>query len=194
MQVLDVGHWRFEGLVCHMSHAVTIRVQSHDISFLPRPLRFCHNSFIMSSLQNQDEYQYLNLIKRVLDTGDTRPDRTGTGTISIFAPPSLQFSVADSTRPLPLFLKNFFGLYMDVQTWKFYRKSWDGNGSKLSKAFLEAQGFGASARGWSRPCICFQWRHFGADYVDCETNYTGQGVDQLRECIKKIKETPQIAV
>ena len=41
--------------------------------------------------QDHDEYQYLDLIRRVLDTGDTRPDRTGTGTIAIFAPPSTFF-------------------------------------------------------------------------------------------------------
>ena len=30
----------------------------------------------------------------------------------------------------------------------------------------------------------------GADYVDADTDYSGQGVDQLREVIRKIKEDP----
>src|SRR5882757_2936172 len=46
------------------------------------------------STKHHDELQYLNLIKNVLDTGESRPDRTGTGTISVFAPPSLRFSLA----------------------------------------------------------------------------------------------------
>lgn len=40
------------------------------------------------------------------------------------------------------------------------------------------------------PVYGFQWRHFGAKYVDMHTDYAGQGVDQLAECIRKIKEDP----
>lgn len=36
----------------------------------------------------------------------------------------------------------------------------------------------------------FQWRHFGAKYVDMHTNYEGQGVDQLACVIDKIKNNP----
>ena len=153
----------------------------------------------MGSLQDQDEYQYLNLIKRVLDTGDTRPDRTGTGTISIFAPPSLRFSLADSTLPLLTTKRTFLRGILEELLWFVHGctdstmlskkgvKIWDGNGSK---AFLEGRGLGHRREGDLGPVYGFQWRHFGADYVDCETDYTGQGVDQLRECIKKIKENP----
>lgn len=37
------------------------------------------------------------------------------------------------------------------------------------------------------PVYGFQWRHFGAEYTDMHADYTGKGVDQLAECIKKIK-------
>ena len=40
------------------------------------------------------------------------------------------------------------------------------------------------------PVYGFQWRHFGAPYHDMHTNYSGQGVDQLAECIYKIKTNP----
>ena len=36
----------------------------------------------------------------------------------------------------------------------------------------------------------FQWRHFGAEYVDMHTDYSGQGVDQLAEVIHTIKTNP----
>ena len=36
----------------------------------------------------------------------------------------------------------------------------------------------------------FQWRHFGAKYVNMHTNYDGQGVDQLACVIDKIKNNP----
>lgn len=40
------------------------------------------------------------------------------------------------------------------------------------------------------PVYGFQWRHSGADYADCKTDYTGQGIDQLANCIKLIRERP----
>lgn len=39
-------------------------------------------------------------------------------------------------------------------------------------------------------CTGHQWRHFGAKYVDCHTDYTGQGVDQLAQVIHTIKTNP----
>jgi thymidylate synthase len=41
------------------------------------------------------------------------------------------------------------------------------------------------------PVYGFQWRHFGATYVDMRADYAGQGVDQLRECIDKIVNSPE---
>lgn len=36
----------------------------------------------------------------------------------------------------------------------------------------------------------FQWRHFGAKYVDCETDYSGKRFDQLMYCIHNMKNDP----
>ena len=40
------------------------------------------------------------------------------------------------------------------------------------------------------PVYGFQWRHFGAEYVDAKTDYAGKGVDQLAEVIDKLKNKP----
>lgn len=50
--------------------------------------------------KNKEEEQYLDLCKRIIDEGEFRPDRTGTGTLSLFAPPQLRFSLRDDTFPL----------------------------------------------------------------------------------------------
>jgi len=146
-----------------------------------------------------DEYQYLRLIRRVLDSGDVRPDRTGTGTISIFAPPNLRFSLRDSTLPLLTTKRTFLRGIVEELLWFVHGltdskilsekgvKIWDGNGSK---AFLEGRGLGHRREGDLGPVYGFQWRHFGAEYHDCDSDYSGQGVDQLGECIRKIKENP----
>lgn len=151
------------------------------------------------SSRPHDELQYLNLISNVLNTGESRPDRTGTGTISLFAPPSLRFSLADSTLPLLTTKKTFLRGIIEELLWfvkgetdstllsKKGVKIWDGNGSK---EFLEKRGLGHRRAGDLGPVYGFQWRHFGADYVDVDTDYSGKGVDQLREVIRKIKEDP----
>ena len=40
------------------------------------------------------------------------------------------------------------------------------------------------------PVYGFQWRHFGAEYVDMHTDYSGEGVDQLAQVIHTIKTNP----
>ncbi|KAL1671066.1 thymidylate synthase [Schizophyllum commune] len=146
-----------------------------------------------------DEHQYLELIQRVMETGEVRADRTGTGTIALFAPPNLRFSLADSTLPLITTKRTFLRGIVEELFWFIHgctdstvlsRKKvtiWDGNGSK---EFLEGRGLGHRREGDLGPVYGFQWRHFGAEYKDADADYTGQGVDQLRECIHKIKHNP----
>merc|ERR1712083_1158792 len=66
-------------------------------------------------------------------------------------------------------------------------KIWDGNGSR---EFLDKRGLSHREEMDLGPVYGFQWRHFGTKYVDMHTDYTGKGVDQLAECIRKIKEDP----
>ncbi|KIJ12894.1 hypothetical protein PAXINDRAFT_82086 [Paxillus involutus ATCC 200175] len=145
------------------------------------------------------EYQYLDLVKRVIDEGEARGDRTGTGTYSIFAPPSLRFSLQNATLPLITTKRTYLKGIVEELLWFIKGKTdakllsdrgvkiWDGNGSK---EFLEKRGLGHRREGDLGPVYGFQWRHFGADYVDCDADYTGRGVDQLQECIDKIRNNP----
>lgn len=66
-------------------------------------------------------------------------------------------------------------------------KIWDGNGSR---EYLDSVGLGHREEGDLGPVYGFQWRHFGAEYVDAKTDYTGQGVDQLADIIDKLKNKP----
>jgi thymidylate synthase len=146
-----------------------------------------------------EEYQYLNLIKHILADGEFRPDRTGTGTLSLFAPPQLRFSLRDNSFPLLTTKRVFFRAVVEELLW-FVRadtnalhlsergvKIWDGNGSR---EYLDSIGLHERKVGDLGPVYGFQWRHFGAEYVDCETDYTGQGVDQLAEVVYKLKNNP----
>lgn len=65
---------------------------------------------------------------------------------------------------------------------------WDGNGSR---EFLDNLGLSEREVGDLGPVYGFQWRHFGAKYVNMHTDYTGQGYDQLADCIYKIINNPE---
>jgi len=85
----------------------------------------------------------------------------------------LLWFVAGSTTSLPLSTQ---GIHI-----------WDGNGSR---AYLDSVGLSHRAEGDLGPVYGFQWRHFGAEYVDAQTDYTGQGVDQLAEVVRKLRHSP----
>lgn len=158
-----------------------------------------------------EEHQYLNLIGDILSRGEHRPDRTGTGTLSIFAPPPLRFTLSKTnpadpsthTNILPLLTtKRVFTRAVIAELLWFIKGStnakelsdqgvhiWDGNGSR---SFLDSLGPPQSLReeGDLGPVYGFQWRHFGAEYTDCHADYTGKGVDQIKEIIHKLKHKP----
>merc|ERR1711959_628536 len=142
-------------------------------------------------------YQYLNLIKDIIGTGVDMGDRTGTGTRSVFGR-MMRFDLRKSF-PLLTTKRVFWRGVVEELLW-FVKgdtnaknpsdkgvKIWDANGSR---DFLDKRGLSHREEMDLGPVYGFQWRHFGAKYVDMHTDYTGQGVDQLAECIKKIKEDP----
>ncbi|KAJ4419749.1 Thymidylate synthase [Gnomoniopsis sp. IMI 355080] len=155
-----------------------------------------------ASAKRHEEYQYLDLVREILEDGEHRPDRTGTGTYSIFAPRPLKFSLNNNGVPVyPLLTtKRVFHKAVLAELLWFVSgatsslplseqgvKIWDGNGSR---EFLDSVGLPHREVGDLGPVYGFQWRHFGAEYVDAKTDYTGQGVDQLAEVIHKLKTNP----
>lgn len=148
-------------------------------------------------------------MRQILDHGALRPDRTGTGTLSLFAPAALRFSLsrpgatpaAPPTLVLPLLTtKRVFTRGITQELLWFVAGStnskllsdkgvhiWDGNGSR---DFLDKVGLAHRAEGDLGPVYGFQWRHFGAEYKTCHDDYAGQGVDQLAEVIRKIQHNP----
>nr|VZH89133.1 unnamed protein product [Spirometra erinaceieuropaei] len=158
---------------------------------VPGPLLYPHDTIY-------GEAGYLNLVRRVLKEGVLREDRTGTGTWSIFGP-QMRFDLRSGDFPLLTTKQTFFRGILEELLW-FIRGStdskelaekkvffWDANGSR---AFLDQLGFVDREEGDLGPVYGFQWRHAGAEYIDCKHDYAGQGVDQLADVIKRIKERP----
>jgi dihydrofolate reductase/thymidylate synthase len=189
--------------------------------------------------ENKEEMQYLHLIKDIIDTGAVKGDRTGTGTISKFGL-SMRFSLRDGRFPLLTTKQVFWRGVAEELLWFISGKTdaqilqdknihiWDGNASRsvvtrflfallsffdarfICSEYLDSIGLRERETGDLGPVYGFQWRHFGAKYVDMHTgllfqlhfqinrldyaigcaDYSGQGVDQLANVIHTIKTNP----
>lgn len=149
-------------------------------------------------MSNQAEQQYLDLVDHVIKHGNKRSDRTGVGTLSILGA-QMRFDLSKNQFPLLTTKKVFFRGIAEELLWMIRGSTnalelsekkvhiWDGNSSR---AFLDKNGFKDRSVGDLGPVYGFQWRHFGAEYKDCKTDYTGKGVDQLKEVIHQLKTKP----
>ena len=65
---------------------------------------------------------------------------------------------------------------------------WDGNSSR---EFLDSRGLTHYEEGDLGPIYGFQWRNFNAEYRGPNEDYSENGVDQLNEVIKMLKDPSQ---
>lgn len=143
------------------------------------------------------EYQYLDLISRILQHGDERNDRTGVGTLSVFGH-TMKFDLSEgfpllTTKKLPFrsikeellwFLRGHTDAH---ELSRMGVKIWDANGSRNT---LDALGFYTRRVGDLGPVYGHQWRHYGAKYIDADTDYSNQGIDQISNLVHGLKTTP----
>lgn len=143
------------------------------------------------------ESQYINLIKHILENGISKDDRTGIGTLSIFSY-NMTFNLRESF-PLLTTKKVYWKGVVEELLWFISGstnsnilkekgvKIWEGNSSR---EFLDSRGLSHYDQGDIGAGYGFQWRHFGAKYTNMYDSYEGQGIDQLKDVIYKIKNTP----
>ena len=145
-----------------------------------------------------DEYQYINLIKHILDYGTMIEGRNGNA-LTIYGS-SMHFSLENNTWPLLTSKKVAWKTCAKELFW-FLKGStsnselreqnvhiWDGNGSR---EFLDSRGLTNLEENDLGPVYGHQWRFFNASYENCNTDYSGKGVDQIKyiiDCLKNPKE------
>lgn len=148
------------------------------------------------SKQHQ-EYVYLGLLEKILNEGNHRGDRTGTGTISLFG----QQMKFDISNEIPILTTKFVPWKSCIKELIWFLKGqtdvsilqnqgvkiWDGNSSR---DFLDKQGLTNLPIGDIGAGYGFQWRHCGADYKTCKDNYDGQGFDQVQFILNELKTNP----
>jgi thymidylate synthase len=142
-----------------------------------------------------DENQYLKLVSDVLREGVMENGRNG-NVLTIFGS-AMHFSLKDNTIPLLTTKKLAWKTCLRELLWfirgqtsnEILKKQnvhiWDGN---ASRDFLDSRGLNNLQENDLGPVYGHQWRHFNAKYTDCNTDYTGQGIDQLDYIIKSLKD------
>ncbi|KAK6946274.1 Dihydrofolate reductase domain, partial [Dillenia turbinata] len=161
------------------SKSDSVKFEANKFSFLPKMI-----------FERHEEYLYLRLVEEIISSGSLKDDRTGTDEVQ-------------STKIIPTFDHQGIGVVEEL-LWFISGSTnakekgihiWDGN---ASRDYLDGQvlstmkfiGLVDREEGDLGPIYGFQWRHFGARYIDMHADYTGQGFDQLLDVIDKIKNNP----
>jgi len=157
--------------------------------------RYTNSNPILINISSNEE-QYLNLLREVLDNGETRITRNSK-TISQFGL-KMTFDI-EKGFPLLTTKKMFWKGIVEELLWFINGKTnskeltkkgvkiWDKNSSR---EYLDHIGLNHYRIGWCGPIYGFQWRHFNAEYNGPNADYTNKGIDQLKECINLIKNNP----
>ncbi len=147
-------------------------------------------------------HQYLDIVRHVLEHGEKKSTRQGTDALTV-AGVLFEHDLAKgfpllTTKKMPFRLiateLEFFIKGTTDKKWLQDRNNhiWDewaspkkapyGHDAAAKQKMLEERDLG--------PVYGFQWRHFGAPYTSYDTDYTGQGVDQLKRLVEALKTNP----
>jgi thymidylate synthase len=145
---------------------------------------------------------YLNIVKKILDEGVVKKNRTGVDAISVAG---VMFE-HDMSKGFPLLTTKSVPFRLVASELEFFIKGktdkrwlqerdnhiWDewcspkkvpyGHDEETKRKMLEERDLG--------PIYGWQWRNFGADYEAHDKPPKGQGVDQLKYIVEMLKKNP----
>lgn len=145
---------------------------------------------------------YLDIVKKIMDTGERKANRTGIDTIAI-AGAMFEHDMGRgfpmlTTKKVPFRLVaselEFFIKGVTDKKWLQDRNNhiWDewahpkkapyGHDEASKKRMADERDLG--------PIYGFQWRHFGADYANFDNDYSNQGIDQIKNIVETLKKNP----
>ena len=145
--------------------------------------------------EKHDEYQYISLIEDIIQYGEMVSGRNGNALTTFGS--AMHFNLENNIVPVLTTKKVAIKTCIKELLWFISGKTsnkilksqnvhiWDGNGSR---DFLDSRGLTNLEEDDLGPVYGHQWRHFNAPYINCETDYTDKGVDQLLYIIKCLKD------
>ena len=137
--------------------------------------------------------QYLDLLRRILDEGRPREDRTGTGTIGVFGH-QMRFDLEQGFPLLTtkkLHLKSIVHELLWFLSGETHVGPLQAAGVRIWNEWAteeQTARFGR-AEGDLGPVYGHQWRNFGATRR-ADGTYERDGVDQIARAVQMIRETP----
>ena len=148
----------------------------------------------------EEQKQYLEIMRSIIDKGIENVDRTQVGTISVFGTRQ-QYDLSD-TFPLCTTKRMFFraifeelALYLSGKTDNKILQDkgihiWDGN---TSREFLDKRGLTDYPEGDMGETYGFNFRHYGAEYTNCKAELPLDGTvgyDQIQNIIHLLRIDP----
>ena len=163
--------------------------------YIENNLHYSFNVYQNTNTINEEELQYMKILKKILTEKDITESRNA-GVLSDFGV-RMEFDLRNgipilTTKRVPwrTVLREllwFISGSTDNRVLKANKVNiWNANGSR---EFLDSRGLTNEVDDLG-PVYGFQWRHFGAEYVDYDTDYTGKGIDQLQNLINEINVNP----
>jgi len=140
------------------------------------------------------DIQYAKLVHRVVTKGEYKDTRNGE-TLSKFAV-HMHFDLKNDTVPVITTKKLAWKTCFKELLWfisgntdnsvlqKQNVKIWNQN---AAKEFLRSRQLNYENDGDLGPIYGHQWRHFNAPYIDCKTDYSNKGIDQLQNIINALR-------
>lgn len=158
--------------------------------------------------RNHEELALHNAMREIIDTGFTRDNRTGIKTKAIFGK-MFEYRMVEKIDPktgesmfrIPLLTtKKMFcrGIFAElkwflngrVDSKELEKKGvniWKGN---TTREFLDNSNLSEYEEGETGPIYGFQWKHWGAKYVQGKKDYQNEGIDQVQNVIQSLQDDP----
>jgi thymidylate synthase len=146
-------------------------------------------------MEKYHDHEYLNLVDRVLENGNEKGDRTGTGTISLFAQ-QMRFDLSRGSIPLLTTKKMFTRGVIHEILWYLQGNTNIGylldNNVHIWDEWADENGdlgpvYGAQWRKWKRfEAAHIDWNH---DPVTAEVKFSE--IDQIGQVIDKLRNNPE---
>lgn len=151
----------------------------------------------ISSTDVKEEYQYLNLLKNIIENGSLEKGRNG-NTLSVFGQ-FMRFSLKNGTIPILTTKKVAWKTCLKELLW-FIKGStsnttlrdqgvhiWDANSTREYLDSVNLSHYDVDELG---PIYGYQWRHFNKPYIrkDGSEREGEEGVDQLQQIIDALKD------